>query len=131
MNGFDYFKMAFTRYSDFTGRSRRSEYWYFVLFNALVSLPLTALSLGAEIEIPSLIWTLITFIPSLALSVRRLHDIGKSGWFLLIMFIPLIGLIILIVWACTDSQPGTNEWGPNPKEEGAGVIDHLVDDATV
>jgi uncharacterized membrane protein YhaH (DUF805 family) len=63
-----------------------------------------------------LIYALVIFIPGLAVTVRRLHDVGKSGWWYLLAFIPLIGAIILLVWFCTDSQAGTNKWGANPKE---------------
>ena len=62
------------------------------------------------------LWSLAMFIPGLAVSVRRLHDIGRSGWWLLLSLIPLVGAIILIIWYCTDSQPGANQYGSNPKE---------------
>ena len=62
------------------------------------------------------LYSLAVFIPNLAVFVRRLHDTGKSGWTLLVYFIPLVGLILLIVWLASDSQPGSNQWGPNPKE---------------
>lgn len=118
-----YFLYCLQHYADFTGRARRSEYWYFVLFNFIVSI-LIGLSLGVIaglLNVPALVylaylWSLAVFIPSLAVSVRRLHDIGRSGWWLLLSLIPLIGAIILIIWHCTDSQPGTNQYGPNPKE---------------
>lgn len=118
-----YFLYCLQHYADFTGRARRSEYWYFVLFNFIVSI-LIGLSLGVIaglLNMPALVylaylWSLAVFIPSLAVSVRRLHDIGRSGWWLLLSLIPLVGAIILIIWHCTDSQPGTNQYGPNPKE---------------
>ena len=118
-----YFLYCLQHYADFTGRARRSEYWYFVLFNFIVSI-LIGLSLGVIaglLNVPALVylvhlWSLAVFIPSLAVSVRRLHDIGRSGWWLLLSLIPLVGAIILIIWHCTDSQPGTNQYGPNPKE---------------
>lgn len=118
-----YFLYCLQHYADFTGRARRSEYWYFVLFNFIVSI-LIGLSLGVIaglLNVPALVylaylWSLAVFIPSLAVSVRRLHDIGRSGWWLLLSLIPLVGAIILIIWYCTDSQPGANQYGPNPKE---------------
>ena len=118
-----YFLYCLQHYADFTGRARRSEYWYFVLFNFIVSI-LIGLSLGVIaglLNVPALVylaylWSLAVFIPSLAVSVRRLHDIGRSGWWLLLSLIPLVGSIILIIWHCTDSQPGANQYGPNPKE---------------
>lgn len=117
------FLYCLQHYADFTGRARRSEYWYFVLFNFIVSI-LIGLSLGVIaglLNVPALVylvhlWSLAVFIPSLAVSVRRLHDIGRSGWWLLLSLIPLVGAIILIIWHCTDSQPGANQYGPNPKE---------------
>ena len=71
-----------------------------------------------------MIYSLAVFIPSLAVTVRRLHDVGKSGWFYLIGLIPLVGPIILLVWFATDGQPGTNQWGVNPKEE-SNFIDEI------
>ena len=118
-----YFLYCLQHYADFTGRARRSEYWYFVLFNFIVSI-LIGLSLGVIaglLNVPALVylaylWSLAVFIPSLAVSVRRLHDIGRSGWWLLLSLIPLVGAIILIIWYCKDSQPGANQYGSNPKE---------------
>lgn len=104
------------QYADFRGRARRSEYWYFVLFNLIVETVLEAIAylLGANFLLS--IYGLAIFIPSLAVGVRRLHDAGKSGWYMLVALIPLIGWIWLIILYCRDSQHGTNEWGPNPKE---------------
>ena len=118
-----YFLYCLQHYADFNGRARRSEYWYFVLFNFIVSI-LIGLSLGVIaglLNVPALVylaylWSLAVFIPSLAVSVRRLHDIGRSGWWLLLSLIPLVGSIILIIWCCFDSQPGANQYGSNPKE---------------
>ena len=105
----DAVKLYFTRYADFKGRSRRSEYWWACLAMAIISGIISAI-------IPDLagIWSLATLIPGIAICVRRLHDIGKSGWYYLIGLIPLVGGIILIVWFCKDSTPD-NQWGPNPK----------------
>lgn len=105
----DAIKLFFIHYADFKGRSRRSEYWWAWLFTALVAGVLSAI-------VPALsgVWSLAILVPSLAISVRRLHDIGKSGWWYLICLIPLVGSIILLVWSCKDSGPD-NQWGPNPK----------------
>lgn len=132
MTGFDYFKQALHRYAEFEGRSRRSEYWYFALFNALITYGV----LGLEMVMFSttmfyMLVSLAFFIPSLAVAVRRLHDIGKSGWNILWGLIPIIGWILLLVWMCTDSQTGTNQWGHNPKELGDELIDHLIDDESL
>ena len=99
-------KSVFSNYANFSGRARRSEYWYFVLFSLIIGL----------IPIVNLIVGLISIIPGIAVCVRRLHDIGKSGWWLLLCLIPVVNLILL-VWYCTDSQPGENQWGANPKGE--------------
>lgn len=102
-------KLFFTRYADFKGRSRRSEYWWASLATFIVSTVLTAI-------VPDLvgIWNLVILVPGFAISVRRLHDIGKSGWWVLLNFIPLVGSIIIIIWFCKDSTED-NQWGPNPK----------------
>ena len=125
--------MAMQRYADFSGRSRRKEYWYFALFNCVVilALVLVAALLGgfnsngnggpspAAILVLALyvVYALAILVPSIAVTVRRLHDIGKSGWWFFINFIPWIGGIWLLVLMCLDSQPGPNQWGRNPKEE--------------
>ena len=105
-------------YADFNGRARRKEYWMFVLFNFVVSLVLgivMGLISQTAANAVSIIYTLALLLPGLSLGVRRLHDTGKSGWFMLIGLIPLVGATILLVFYCLDSQPGTNEYGPNPK----------------
>ncbi|MCU0376541.1 MAG: DUF805 domain-containing protein [Chitinophagaceae bacterium] len=113
-------------FGNFRGRARRSEYWYFALFNfifAIVAMLLDNL-IGTTFDIEGvpipygyiyLLYVLAVFIPGLAVAVRRLHDVGKSGWFLLIVLIPLIGAIWLLVLYFTEGQPGENKWGPNPK----------------
>ena len=104
-------------YADFKGRARRSEYWYFVLFNAIIGFVLGLVFGLIKLQFVANIYSLAVLIPSLAVGARRLHDIGKSGWFLLVSLIPLVGFIWLIVLYCQDSQPGENGWGKNPKEE--------------
>lgn len=111
------------QYADFSGRARRSEYWYFVLFNMIFAIVAVVLDniLGTAIEGVGYgpiygLYVLALLVPGLAVAVRRLHDVGKSGWMFLIVLIPLIGAIWLLVLSFTDSQPGTNKWGPNPKE---------------
>ena len=102
-------KLAFQHYADFNGRARRSEYWWFTLFNTIASSVIGAIA-------PDLawIWTLIVLVPGIALVVRRLHDAGKSGWFYLWGLIPLVGTIIVLIQLLKDSAPD-NQWGPNPK----------------
>lgn len=125
-------------YANFEGRARRSEYWYYVLFYGILYIALYAIAIaGLAMDIPvlgmiggglAMIFGLANLIPNLAVGVRRLHDTGKSGWMLLVGFIPLIGAILLIVWLASDSTPGSNQYGPNPKEIGGGAnADHLLE----
>ncbi|NOU99408.1 DUF805 domain-containing protein [Paenibacillus planticolens] len=103
-------------YVGFSGRARRTEYWMFVLFSVIVSIILAILEslLGLKSVLTG-IYSLVVLLPSLAVAFRRLHDTGKSGWWILLGLIPLIGAIILIVFYCQDSEPNENEYGPNPK----------------
>ena len=110
------------KYAVFSGRARRKEYWFFVLFNVIISVVLTVIdaatgtydeTVGAGIL--SGIYLLAIFIPSIAVAVRRLHDTDRSGWWILIGIIPLIGIIVLIVFMCLDGNPEENEYGANPK----------------
>ncbi len=110
-------------YFDFKGRARRKEYWMFVLFNLIFAILAFVLDniLGIAMEDVGYgplytFYVLGMLIPGLAVAVRRLHDIGKSGWLILIAFIPLVGPIWLIVQMVADSEQGENEYGPNPKE---------------
>lgn len=118
-------KHVFANSFDFRGRARRSEYWYFCLFNMLMSFLLGFMdgmmgttfttSTGAQMGIIGILFSLAVLIPSLAVSIRRLHDIGKSGWYLLVCLIPLIGGLLLLYWSVLDSEPQDNKYGPNPK----------------
>ena len=114
------------QYTDFSGRARRKEYWMFVLFNIIFSICalLIDVLIGTSFEMNGInlgygyiymLYGLFVFIPGLAVLIRRLHDIGKSGWYILISFIPLIGGIWLLVLLVTDSDAGNNKWGSNPK----------------
>ena len=110
------------KYAVFGGRARRKEYWYFVLFNLLISIVLASIdavtgsfSPEAGMGLLSGLYALAIFIPSIAVSVRRLHDSGRSGWWLLIAVVPLVGAIVLLVFLVQDSQPGENKYGPSPK----------------
>lgn len=126
----DCIKLFFKNYTNFSGRSRRAEYWYVVLFNAAVSFGisifssiLTAIFRGSDavqvisiiFSVITIIWELACLVPSLALCVRRLHDIGKGGIYLLFILIPIAGPIILLVWYTKDSIPTPNEFGESPK----------------
>lgn len=110
----EYFMGAFKKFADFSGRARRKEYWMFILFYMIFYFLLTFIdSLTGTIIFTSL-FSLASLIPSISLAARRLHDTGRTGWWQLIAFIPLIGLIILIVFLAQDSH-GENTYGPNPK----------------
>jgi uncharacterized membrane protein YhaH (DUF805 family) len=103
-------------YATFTGRARRTEYWMFLLFNFLISFALGVVEtiLGGPGLLVGL-YSLAVFIPTLAVSIRRLHDTDRSGWWLLIGLIPFVGAIVLLVFAVQDGQAGDNRYGPNPK----------------
>ncbi len=118
------------RYADFSGRSRRKEYWMFILLQILIIIPVIVMLgvLGAldgggdEFSGPSLIFLIVIglfflamFIPSLAVQVRRFHDQDKSGWFVLLGFIPYVGSLIVFVFMCLDGTKGENQYGPDPK----------------
>jgi uncharacterized membrane protein YhaH (DUF805 family) len=105
---------VFRKYADFTGRARRTEYWVWTLF-IVAGLIATTIADGiVGLPIFYLLFILGTFLPSLAVSVRRLHDIDRSGWAILITFIPIIGTIILLIWALMDSTAGENKYGSEP-----------------
>ena len=112
---------ALKKYAKFDGRSQRSEYWFFVLFYILGYLILSFIdgvlgthSIEAGIGLLSGIFALGHLVPSIAVSVRRLHDIGKSGWWYLLVLLPIVGPIVLLVFFVMDSKPD-NQYGPNPK----------------
>jgi uncharacterized membrane protein YhaH (DUF805 family) len=114
----EYYVGVLKKYAVFEGRATRSEFWYFVLFNFIISIAIgiveSALLGGSSFL--GLIYSLAVLIPGIAVGARRLHDIGKSGWWMLIGLVPLVGWIILIVFYATDSQGGANMYGPDPKE---------------
>jgi len=118
----NWYLMVLKKYAQFSGRSRRKELWMFALFNMLICFVLEILgiilrenALGKIILGLLFIYALATLIPGLAVAIRRLHDTGKSGWWLLICIVPFVGPIILLVFYVLDSQPGANQYGPNPK----------------
>ncbi|MGH2666227.1 DUF805 domain-containing protein [Flavobacterium sp.] len=121
-----YKKVMIKNYANFSGRARRSEYWYFVLMNVVVIVFLVILylcmltvseTLGGVFLGALLLYFLIIIIPSLAVIVRRLHDINKSGWYYFVRFIPVAGPIWLLILLCTDGTAGNNGYGKDPKQE--------------
>lgn len=118
MSFMDAVKSCFTQYVGFSGRARRSEYWFFFLFELIVSTVLGTLFQVTQMTLFSVvdgIFALACLLPGLAVCIRRMHDIGKSGWFILISLIPCVGTILMIIWCCKDSEPGENQYGSNPK----------------
>ncbi len=112
----DWYLAALRKYAEFSGRSRRTEYWMFVLVYVII-LVVLALIEGA-LGMPGVVsglFQLAMLVPALAVGARRLHDTGRSGWWQLISLIPLIGAVVLIVFFVQDSQPGDNGYGANPK----------------
>ena len=110
------------QYADFSGRARRKEYWMYVLFYMIIAIVVHVIDvmLGwvtPEFEMGVLggLYSLCMFIPGLAVSVRRLHDIGKSGWNFLFIFIPLVGAVVLLIWFCKEGERRGNAWALDPK----------------
>jgi uncharacterized membrane protein YhaH (DUF805 family) len=112
----DWYVKVLKNYAMFTGRARRTEFWMFALINFLISVGLTVVGMvaGGRGVLHGL-YALAVLIPSLAVSVRRLHDTNRSGWWMLIGLVPIAGAIVLLVFAVQDGQPGDNQYGPNPK----------------
>lgn len=108
-------KSGFDNYVNFDGRARRSAYWYWTLFAILASIAANILDAVTDVPLFSLIVGLGLLLPGLAVSVRRLHDTNRTGWWILIGLIPIIGWIVLIVFYIQDSDPGENQYGPSPK----------------
>ena len=104
---------AWKKYATFGGRSRRKEFWFFVLINGVIGGLLGQIPSAGTII--SYVFSLAILVPGIAVSIRRMHDIGKSGWWLCINFVPFIGSIWFIVLAAKDSEAGSNQWGACPK----------------
>jgi uncharacterized membrane protein YhaH (DUF805 family) len=104
------------KYAVFTGRARRKEYWCFFLITLIISIILAVIDGILTAGLLGGLYMLAVLIPGIAVSVRRLHDSGRSAWWLLIGLVPLLGGIILLVFMALDSTPGENQFGPNPKE---------------
>ena len=120
MNFGDSVKSGFNRYFDFSTRSSRSEYWWWVLFNTIAgyaSIFLSGAIVNMGIDAGALlvfVYYIATLIPTIAVAVRRLHDTDRSGWWLLIAIVPFIGWILLIIWYVSRGTDGDNQYGANP-----------------
>ncbi|WP_010680974.1 DUF805 domain-containing protein [Acetivibrio cellulolyticus] len=118
----EWYLKVLKQYADFSGRARRKEYWMFYLFNCIIAfvllIPFAFINDTKVILFIGLyfIYALGVMIPSIAVLVRRLHDIDKSGWWYFISFVPFIGSIWLLVLLCTEGTRGRNSYGPDPKE---------------
>lgn len=110
----EYFIGAFKQYADFSGRTRRKEYWMFILIYVVIYISLTVIDVLLSTFWLNTIYSLICVIPSFSIAARRLHDTGRTGWWQLILFIPLVGLVVMLVFLCQDSQDD-NEYGVSPK----------------
>jgi uncharacterized membrane protein YhaH (DUF805 family) len=120
----NYYIEVMKKYAVFTGRARRKEFWMFTLIYTIIYIVLSIadslIGTGAmlfEMGLLSGVFSLVSICPSIAVTIRRLHDIDRSGWWALIGLVPLAGVIVLIVFAAKDGQPGSNQYGTNPKEE--------------
>ncbi len=117
----EWYIKCWKNYAVFQGRARRKEFWMFALFNWIICMALSMIgglfvdSIGMASQIPYYVYALAVLIPSIAVAVRRLHDVNKSGWWYFIALIPLIGAIWLLVLFCTEGDKGDNQYGPNPK----------------
>jgi uncharacterized membrane protein YhaH (DUF805 family) len=115
-NAVNWYLAVLKNYAGFSGRARRTEYWMFFLINVIITLVFNVIGLAVKAgTYVGWIYGLLVLIPGLAVAVRRLHDTGRSGWWVLIALIPVIGVIILIVFLATEGEPGDNAYGSNPK----------------
>ena len=146
MNMMQAVQTVFSKYATFSGRARRAEFWWFVLFYMIVNLVLSIVDsflfgtttttengFSASTDTPylSMVWWLATIIPYLAVSVRRLHDINRVGWWLFIGLIPLVGFIVLIVWFAPGGDKGANRFGPDPIDGSDGDGGETYSDTSV
>ena len=135
MNFVEAVKSGYANYVNFSGRAQRSAYWWWVLFQVGVGLAIALIEGGGSFSRGAgsmqfavvggtftMIWSLINLLPGLAVAVRRLHDLDKSGWWLLIGLIPLVGAIILLVWFCSRGTGGANRFGADPLGSNANVF---------
>jgi len=120
-----YLKVVKEKYANFEGRARRSEYWYFALVNIIISVILGVIDSVIGISVLGGIYSLAVLVPSIAVGVRRMHDIGKSGWYLLVALIPIAGIIWLLVLLCKEGDTGPNEYGADPKNPTFGEFDEI------
>ena len=105
---------GFSNYVNFSGRACRSEYWYWILFIIIADIVAAIIDQALGIQLVTGLFGLVTIIPNIAIAIRRLHDLDRTGWWVLLGFIPLIGWIILLIWYVTKGTDGPNRFGPDP-----------------
>ena len=105
---------GFSNYVNFSGRACRSEYWYWILFIIIADIVAAIIDQTLGIQLVTGLFGLVTIIPNIAIAIRRLHDLDRTGWWVLLGFIPLIGWIILLIWYVTKGTDGPNRFGPDP-----------------
>ena len=119
-----YKQVVLEKYAVFSGRAMRIEFWMFTLFNVIISFVLgivdsiLGLNTGGGVGLLGGVYSLAVLLPSIAVAVRRLHDTNRSGWWLLLSFVPILGWIALLIFYVQDSDPNDNQYGPNPKAVG-------------
>lgn len=117
----EWYLTVLRQYAVFRGRARRKEYWMFFLVNLLIAVAINVAAgmlgdlLGGGLAVLGLVYSLAVLVPGVAVGVRRLHDTGRSGWWMLVALVPILGAIAIIVFLAQDSQPAENQYGPNPK----------------
>ncbi|WP_217235351.1 DUF805 domain-containing protein [Streptomyces sp. AC555_RSS877] len=111
-----WFIEALKKYAVFSGRARRKEYWMYTLFVAIIYIVLAILAAVTKQPLIAVVFYLAILLPSLAVTVRRLHDTGRTGWWVLIGLVPLVGAIVMLVFLCSEGESGANKFGANPKE---------------
>ncbi len=115
MEAVEWYKTVLRKWNDFSGRSRRREFWMFALVNFVAMIVLQIIDSVIGTPLFSGLYSLAVIIPGIAVGIRRLHDIGKSGWWMLVCLVPLVGIFVLLYFYILDSQPGSNQYGANPK----------------
>ena len=110
----DAIKSGFSNYVNFSDRASRSEYWYWVLFVVLAEIVTSIIDYAIGYEVTTSLFGLAVLLPGISVAIRRLHDLDRSGWWVFLVCIPLIGAIVLIIWYCSRGTEGPNRFGPDP-----------------
>jgi len=102
---------CFTQYATTSGRAGRAEYWYWVLFDSIAGIATMAVDAMLGVNALSILYDVAVFLPSIAVGVRRLHDIDRSGWWLMLSLVPILGWAVILIWACMPGTDGPNRYG--------------------